>query len=91
MSLVLIHITAPQKIQAEEIPNMEKVMKSFNIIKKVELVIFILGLVLSVVFWQNELMRGVAVGLVIMGISLYVFDHIAESRGETYVQFLKSL
>ena len=81
----------PERIQTDEIPRMEKVMKSFNIIKKVEIVVFIMGLVLAVLFWRNELVRGVAIGLVIMGASLYVFDHIAEYRGEKYIQFLKSL
>jgi hypothetical protein len=82
---------APHRIQVDEIPRMEKVMKSFGIIKKVEIAIFIIGLALAVIFWQNELMRGVAIGLIIMGPSLYAFDHIAESRGESYIQFLKSL
>jgi len=70
---------------------MEKVIKSFIIIKKVEIAIFIIGLALAIIFWRNELIRGIAVGLLIMSVSLYTFDHIAESRGEAYVQFLKSL
>jgi hypothetical protein len=82
---------SPARIQSEEIPRMEKVMKSFGIIKKVELAIFIIGLALSIIFWRNELMRGIAISLVVMGISLYVFDHVAESRGETYIQYIKSL
>jgi hypothetical protein len=81
---------APQKNKSEEIPRMEKVMKSFGIIKNVEIVIFIIGLALAIIFWQNELMRGVGIGLIIMGASLYAFDHIAEFRGESYIQFLKS-
>lgn len=81
----------PKRIQVEEIPRMEKVIKSFNIIKKVEIGIFIIGLILIVIFWKNDLLRGVAVGLIIMSIALYTFDHIAESRGENYIQFLKTL
>ena len=81
----------PQSIQADEIPRMEKVMKSFGIIKKVEIAIFMIGLALTVIFWQNEWIRGVAFGLFIMSASLYAFDHIAESRGESYIQFLHSL
>lgn len=37
-----------ENIQIKEIPRMEKVMKSFDIIKKVEIVIFIIGLFLAV-------------------------------------------
>jgi uncharacterized protein YxeA len=81
----------PDRIQSEEIPRMEKVMKSFGIIKKAELAIFIIGFALGIIFWRNELVRGIAISLVVMGISLYVFDHVAESRGETYIQYLKSL
>lgn len=82
---------SPEKIKSEEIPRMEKVMKSFTIIKKVELVIFVIGVILAILFWRHELIRGIAMGLIIMGASLYVFDYIAESRGETYIQCLKSL
>jgi len=81
----------PSRIQSEEIPRMEKVMKSFNMIKKIELVVLIIGLIMAILFWRNDLVRGVAFGLIIIGASLYTFDHIAESRGESYMQFLKSL
>lgn len=81
----------PKSIQIEEIPRMEKVIKSFTIIKNVEIVILIIGLVLTVLFWKYELIRGIAIGLIIMGIALYTFDHVAESRGKSYIQFLKSL
>jgi len=84
-------IETPQKIQTEEIPRMEKVMKSFNIIKNVELVLLAIGLVILVVFWKNEQLRGIGIGIIIMSISLYTFDHIAEARGENYIRFLKSL
>lgn len=80
----------PKSIQVEEIPRMEKVVKSFNVIKKVEIAIFIIGLALAIIFWRNELIRGIAVGLIIMSISLYTFDHIAESRGEAYIKFLNT-
>jgi hypothetical protein len=81
----------PDRIQSEEIPRMEKVVKSFGVIKKIEIAIFIIGLALTMIFWRNELFRGVANGLIVMGILLYVFDDIAESRAETYIQYLKSL
>ena len=81
----------PQNIQVEEIPRLEKVMKSFTIIKKVEIVLLIIGLLLTVLLCQNELFRGIGIGLIIMGISLYTFDHFAEARGEIYMRYLKSL
>jgi len=81
----------PASIQTEEIPGKEKVMKSFDFIKKVEITVFIMGLVLIVYFWRNELIRGLGIGFVIMGASPFTFDYMVESRGETYIQFLKSL
>ncbi|WCL49918.1 hypothetical protein [Leptospira sp. GIMC2001] len=81
---------APQKIHEVEIPRIQNVMKIFGILKKVEIVIFLLGFVIVIAFWKNEMLRGVGVGLMIMGACLYTFDHLAESRSELYMQFLKS-
>lgn len=81
----------PENIQTEEIPRMESVMKSFGIIKKVEMALTAIGLILMVVFRQNELVLGVATGLIVMGFILLLFDHIAESRGEIYIQFLNTI
>jgi uncharacterized membrane protein HdeD (DUF308 family) len=82
---------SPDKLQSEELARMEKVMYSFGIIKKVELGILILGIVLAIVFWRNPLWQGVGVGLIIQGIGLYLFDHFAELRGEEYISFLQSM
>lgn len=81
----------PAKIQTEELPRMEKVMKSFGIIKNVELGLFLIGVVSIVLFWQNPLVRGISAGLVVQCTVMYLFDHVAESRGEVYVNYLKSL
>ena len=79
------------KLQSEELPRMEKVIRNFGVIKKVEIGIFLVGLILAIVFWKNDLVKGVAIGLLIQGFGLYMFDHFAESRGEVYINFLKSL
>ena len=81
----------PHNIQEKEIPRLEKVLTSFSIIKKGEIVLLIIGLLLTALFWQNELIRGIGVGLVLMGLCLYTFDHFAEARGTTYLRYLKSL
>lgn len=82
---------APVKMQTEELPRMEKVMKSFSIIKKVEMGLFLVGVVLAIVFWRNQLLLGIGLGLTIQGLILYLFDHFAELRGSAYLEFLKSL
>jgi len=81
----------PKLIQTDEIPRMERVMNSFSIIKKVEIALFVIGLLIIVLFRQNELAIGIAIGLIVMSSLLYLFDHLAESRGEVYLRFLNSL
>ncbi|MCB0425129.1 MAG: hypothetical protein KDD13_10880 [Mangrovimonas sp.] len=78
------------KLHTEELPRMEKVMKNFSIIKKIEIGVFLVGLVLVFMFWGNGLIKGVALGLIIQGIILFLFDYVAESRGVIYINFLKS-
>lgn len=80
----------PVKLKSEELPRMKKVMRNFGIIKKVELALFVIGLMLALAFWRTDLVRGIAIGLVIQGIVLYLFDHYAEARGDNYIQFLES-
>lgn len=81
----------PEKVKAEELPRMEKVIKSFSILKKVEIALFVIGLIMLALFWQKEMVRGIAVGLLIMSSALYTFDHIAEARGKGYIQYLNKL
>ncbi|XOV92666.1 MAG: hypothetical protein ACFHWX_20970 [Bacteroidota bacterium] len=83
--------SAPEKIETEELPRMQKVMKSFGIIKKVEIGLILIGLLLLIIFWQGDLYKGVGLGLTIIGVVLYIFDHLAEARGIVYFDFLKSL
>lgn len=86
-----LYQTAPQKIQTDELPRMEKVMKSFTIVKRVEICFFLAGLLLGMFFWRNDLIRGIAIGLMIQGVILYLFDYSAAIRGKTYFDFLQSL
>lgn len=80
-----------ERIRQDEIPRMEKVMKSFNTIIKIEIAILIIGLFLIVFFGKNEWIRGVAAGLIMMGLLLFIFDYVAAARGEKYLMYLKSL
>ncbi|TND01807.1 MAG: hypothetical protein FD123_4183 [Bacteroidetes bacterium] len=83
--------TEPQKIQTDELPRMEKVMKNFTLIKRIELCFFTAGLLLTIFFGKNDLIKGIAIGLMIQGAILYLFDYSAEVRGKVYFEFLKSL
>jgi hypothetical protein len=83
--------TKPQRLQTDELPRMEKVMKNFTLIKRIEICLFLAGLLIAIFFWKNDLVKGIAIGLIIQGVMLYLFDHSAEARGKVYFEFLKSL
>lgn len=85
------HTTQPQKMQSDELPRMQKVMSNFQVIKKVEIVFFCVGLLLAFIFWKNGLVKGIGIGLMIQSSILFVFDYFAEARGSIYFEFLKSL
>lgn len=81
----------PQKLQTDELKRMEKIMTNFSMVKKIEIVIFGIGLLMLLLFWKNDLVKGIAVGLMLEGVVLLLFDLMAGMRAETYVQYLKSL
>jgi len=81
----------PTKMLTEELPRMEKVMKTFPVIKMVEISFIIVGILLLIFFVNNGIIKGVGIGLIIQGIMLYGFDHFAQSRGKIYFEFLNSL
>lgn len=83
--------TEPAKIKTEELPRMQKVMKLFSTAKKIELLFFALGLVLAIIFWKNDLVRGMAVAVMILGVAFYTFDFSAEFRAKPYKIFLESV
>jgi hypothetical protein len=81
----------PTKMLTEELPRMEKVMKTFPVVKRVEISFIIVGILLLIFFGNNGIIKGVGIGLIIQGIMLYGFDHFAQSRGKIYFEFLNSL
>lgn len=86
-----LYQTEPQKMQTDELPRMEKVMKNFAVIKRVEICFFMAGLLLAAFFWKNDLIKGIAIGLMIQSVVLYLFDYSAAIRGKIYFEFLQSL
>lgn len=81
--------SAPEKMRTEELPRMKKVMSSFSVIKKVEIVLVAAGVLMFFFFGKNDLLRGIGIGLVAMGSLGFLFDHLAEARGKIYFDFLK--
>ena len=79
------------KISKEEIPRMQKVMKSFKLFKWIEIFLTVIGFSLFLFFPQNPLLRGIGLGLFIQAILMLAFDFFAENRGKSYLEFLQSI
>jgi hypothetical protein len=79
------------KIQTEEIPRMNVVMKNFILYRWVEIVLMLVGLVAFFCFPPSTLWKGLGLGLFIQAAFMLLLDYFAESRGKVYVEFLKSL
>jgi hypothetical protein len=85
------YTSAPEKMQSDELPRMQEVMNNFTFIKKIEAGLFIASLMVGLVFWKNELVRGIAIGLMAQSAVLFLFDYLAAIRGKAYLEFLQSL
>lgn len=86
-----LYQSGSQMVQAGELPRMEKVMKTFSVLKTIELILFIVGLLLAGLFWSHQLARGIFIGLMFLSAMLYVFDYTASLRGKAYIDFLGAL
>jgi len=79
------------KIKTEELPRMETVMRNFKIIKRAEMAVVVVGLLLYVFLPAGTFWRGVGLGLTIQASMMLFFDLVAESRGKVYLGFLQKL
>jgi hypothetical protein len=79
------------KIQSEEIPRMEIVMKNFVIYRWIEISLLILGLIFFFYFDAESFMKGLGIGLAIQSGLMLFLDYFAENRGEIYLTYLKSV
>jgi hypothetical protein len=78
----------PQKIQTEELPRMEIVMKYFTIYKWIEIALILTGIVLFILFYNSPqtFWKGLGLGLLIQASLMLSLDFVAEKRGKTYIQ-----
>jgi hypothetical protein len=81
----------PHKIQSEEIPRMEKVMKNFIFYRYFEIVMIFLGIILMYSLANYGFWKGFGLGLFIQCAVLLSLDFFAEKRGHFYVEHLKEL
>lgn len=83
--------TEKSRIQSEEIPRMEVVMKNFEIYKWIEICLLGVGLFLFFYFSDSSFWKGVGLGLAIQAGFMLFLDFFAESRGKVYLEYLKSI
>jgi hypothetical protein len=81
----------PHKIQSEEIPRMEKVMKNFIYYRYFEIVMIFLGIILMYALSNYGFWKGFGLGLFIQCAVLLSLDFFAEKRAHFYVEHLKQL
>ena len=74
--------SAPDQVQAEEVPRMRVVMNNFKIYLGVELALLILILIVMVLAAQGSFLRGAAVGLALQALFTAVLDLTATRRGD---------
>jgi len=79
------------KIQSEEIPRMEVVMKNFVIYRWVEIALILVGIIMFFFFQPMSILKGIGLGLFIQASFMLLLDFFAESRGKTYLEFLLTL
>lgn len=76
----------PQKIKTEELPRMEKVLKSFGIYKWIEILLIITGMVLFFLFYNSPqtFWKGLGLGLLMQSTLMLSLDLVAKKRADTY-------
>jgi hypothetical protein len=78
-------------LRAAEVPRMERVQRSFRVIKVVEMVLLAGGLALAFVFPRGALLHGVGAGLAMQAAILLFLDLVASRRADDYLDALRRL
>ena len=83
----------PYKLRNEEVPRMEEVNKNFSTYKWTEIILFVAGIALALVYRTNpdkQLIVGIGVALAIEAALMFGADFIAEKRAGSYTTGLKT-
>ncbi len=79
----------PYRIDREEIPRMEQVMKNFVWYRWIEILLSLAGLALILFFEEPGYWKGVGAGLFLQAGLMLVLDFFAERRGQAYLDALR--
>jgi hypothetical protein len=83
--------TEVAKIQTEEIPRMETVMKKFVLYRWVEIACLLAGIFMFFYFPLMTLLKGIGIGLAIQASFMLLLDYFAEDRGKIYLDYLQGI
>ncbi len=81
----------PAELKEKELPRMQKVMRNFSILFIIEVILFLTGIVLYLVFirdFKNDFWRGLGLSLSIMALIALAADMAAAKRGKIYLSAL---
>lgn len=81
---------AARSARGAEIVRMERVMKSFVVIKAVEILLIAVGAALIFLVRQRGWAVGLGMGLLVQAAVMLVFDVFAEARAEIYMAWLRA-
>lgn len=82
---------SPQNIGTQEIPRMEKVMNNFVIFRYIEIGLIILGIIMMYSSINDNLWRGIGLGLFMQASIVLSLDFFAERRGHSYMKYLEEI
>ena len=79
------------KIKSEELPRMEQVMHGFVTYRYAEIVLAMAGFAIILYFKEPGYWKGFGAGLFAQAVLMIIFDFFAESRGQVYLTYLRSI
>ncbi len=83
----------PHVLKNEELPRVEKTMRSIRNYRILEACLFLVGIALVMIFFTNEekqLWYGIGLGLALQMLVVFIMDHFAAKRAEQYWFYLKT-
>jgi hypothetical protein len=81
----------PTKLQTEELPRMDKVMKNFAVYRYTYFAFMIVGVVLMFYIGGNPFIKGIGCGMFIQAALMLFADYFAELRGHGYIDEVRKL
>jgi hypothetical protein len=83
--------TDTAKIQTEEIPRVELIMKKFVLYRWFEIACMLVGMLMFFYFQPLTMLKGLGLGLAIQASFMLLLDYFAESRGKVYLDYLQGI